>query len=112
MEAYSVRKYIIQLIFIVTALILLARLFFIQVLDDTYEDKAKQNSVREITIYPARGLILDRFNKLVVNNEAVYDLVVIPKEARSNNPDTLKLCELLGINQVEFDKSVQKLKKT
>ncbi len=112
MEAYNTRKYIIQLIFIVTALILLARLFFIQVLDNTYEAKARQNSVREVTIYPARGLIFDRFGELVVNNEAVYDLVVIPKEAKNNHPDTLKLCELLGITQVEFDKSVQKLKKS
>jgi len=112
MEAVSVRKHIIQLIFIVTAVILLVRLFFIQVLDDTYEAKAKQNSVREVTIYPARGLIFDRFDKLVVNNEAVYDLVVIPKKARNNNIDTLKLCELLDITQVEFDKRVQAIKRS
>ncbi|MEZ4886501.1 MAG: penicillin-binding protein 2 [Chitinophagales bacterium] len=112
MEAVSIRKHIIQLIFIITAIILLARLFFIQVLDNTYEAKAMQNSVREVTIYPARGLIFDRFGQLVVNNEAVYDLVVIPKEARNNNLDTLKLCHLLDITQVEFDKSVQALKKS
>ena len=112
MEAVSVRRYIIQLIFIITAIILLARLFFIQVLDNTYEDKAKQNSVREVTIYPARGLIFDRFGNLVVNNEAVYDLVVIPKKAKNSNIDTLKLCELLGITQVEFDKSVQAIRKS
>ena len=98
----------IQAIFISTAVVLLIRLFMMQVLDNSYEELAQNNVIRERTIYPSRGLILDRNNKLVVNNEAVYDLMVIPRQAKLK--DTTKLCQLLGITKLDFDKAVKRMK--
>ena len=108
MENKSLRVFVIQSIFVLVAIVFLIRLFTMQGLANDYKESAKDNVVREKTIYPSRGLILDRNNKLIVNNEAVYDLVVIPRQAKLE--DTTKLCQLLGITREDFDKSVKRMR--
>lgn len=93
---------------ILTAALLLARLYSMQVMDATYTTMAKDNVVREVTIYPSRGLIYDRKGRLIVNNLAVYDLMVIPRQVQ--DLDTVKFCGLLNITREEFDKNVQRMK--
>ena len=92
--------------FIAVGLIFILRLFYLQVIDKSYVLSANNNVYRNITQYPARGLIYDRFGKLIVINEAAYDLMVVPKEVRKI--DTLELCGLLGINLDGFLKRMEK----
>ncbi|MFD2162531.1 penicillin-binding protein 2 [Paradesertivirga mongoliensis] len=106
MNSFFPRRYVIQGIFIAIALVLLLRLFYIQVIDKSYLLSAKDNVLRRIPIFPARGLILDRTGKVLVQNEPVYDLMVIPKEVKPF--DTLEFCRLIGIDKVAFDKKFQK----
>ena len=106
----ELRTQIIQFVFIAFGLILLGRLFFMQVLDGSYQEKAQRNSIRVKTMYPARGLVVDRKNKLVVNNDPVFDLVITPKEIK--NLDTLKLCEILDISKDTFDEIIVNMKKS
>ena len=54
------RQYLIIFIFGLVGLILLIRLFYIQVIADDWKIKAASISERQITIYPSRGLIYDR----------------------------------------------------
>ena len=92
MNKYSYRKTVISSIIICVCLIYIIRLFYMQVVDDTFELKAMQNSQRIVTQYPARGLIFDRNNKLLVENQPAYDLMIIPRQVKSF--DTLKLPSL------------------
>lgn len=55
-----------------------------------------------MVIYPARGVILDRNGKVLVQNEPVYDLLVTPREVK--DLDTALLCELVGIDKEGFDR--------
>ncbi len=80
---------------VVVAVILLARLFYIQIIDKKYRDTAENNSLAYVTIYPARGIIYDRNGKILVGNKASYDLVVTPREVTEF--DTLALSEVLGV---------------
>ena len=79
----------------VAAAVLLVRLFTIQVLDRSYREDARNNSMYYDVIYPPRGLIYDRNGKLLVGNRLCYDIMVTPREIR--DLDTLALCEVLGI---------------
>ena len=106
MNSFFARKFVIQGIFIVVALILLTRIFYIQVISDKYLLSANNNVLRKILIYPARGIILDRNEKILVQNEPVYDLMVIPKEVKPF--DTLQFCQLIGIDKKGFDKRFKK----
>ncbi|MBO7226256.1 MAG: penicillin-binding protein 2 [Bacteroidales bacterium] len=106
-DIYSNRSSIIKFIFIAVSVIFIIRLFFLQIVNrDKYADLAEGNALRYVTQYPARGLIYDRNGELLVYNEAVYDLMVIPRQVK--NIDTANFCELVGITKEEF---IQKMKK-
>jgi len=99
-DIYSSRKIFFYAIVIIAALILLSRLFALQVLNKSYRVSAQNNVLRYVTQYPARGLIYDRNGKLLVYNQAAYDLMVIPGQTREI--DTLELCTILGVDQEFF----------
>ena len=102
----SNRKLVIGGFFVLVVIIYIIRLFYIQVVDDRYKVEAQNNAIRRLTEYPVRGVIYDRNGKLLVFNEASYDLMVIPKEAK--NCDTVGLCEILEIDKTEFLKRMKK----
>jgi penicillin-binding protein 2 len=99
-DAFINRKYIVIVLIVLASLILLVRLFTIQVVKDTYRLSADNNVLRYITQYPARGLIYDRNKKLMVYNQAAYDLMVVP--AQATKIDTAELCSLLGITPASY----------
>lgn len=94
------RSLIIQFAIVLVALIYLIKLFGIQVIDSSYKIAAENNAVQRIVEYPFRGLITDRDGKLMVYNNPVYDLMVVPREVE--NLDTILLCQLLEITTEEF----------
>jgi penicillin-binding protein 2 len=97
----EIRKRFIQGFFILIALIYVGRLFYLQVIDETYKLDAENNAIRKLIQVPFRGLVYDRHKKLIVSNTVVYDLYVTPKKARV--ADTLRFCEMFGITRTEFD---------
>ncbi|MDP4679139.1 MAG: penicillin-binding protein 2 [Cyclobacteriaceae bacterium] len=102
------RKYIIRILILIIAIVFSTKLFFIQVLDESYQLAAENNIVQEIVEYPYRGLIFDRNKELLVYNEPSYDLIVVPKEVR--NLDTAMFCQTFGIDHNEFIKLINKAK--
>ncbi|GAP43930.1 penicillin-binding protein 2 [Lentimicrobium saccharophilum] len=105
-KSLASRKQTVIAIFLATGIIFLGRLFYLQIIDDSYELSANNNVLRYVTQYPARGLIYDRNGKLLVYNEAVYDLMVLPRQVK--DIDTLEFCRLLEITPEGF---VQRMKK-
>ena len=103
------RKQTVIAIFLVVGFIYLVRLFYIQVIDESYTLSANNNVLRYVTQYPARGLIYDRKGKLLVYNEAVYDLMVLPTQVKQI--DTAEFCRLLDITPEGFAERMEKAKK-
>jgi penicillin-binding protein 2 len=103
------RKYIIQAIFLAVAAVYALKLFYLQVIDDRYKLAAENNAIQKIIQYPFRGLIYDRDGKLLVQNMPVYDLMIVPKEAK--NPDTLHFCKTFNIPVEEFREKIKAAKK-
>lgn len=106
---HTERMYVVMGIVAVVSFIFVGRLFFIQIVDDSYKLSAENNVLRYVTEYPARGLVYDRNGELLVFNEAAYDLMVIPRQAK--DVDTASLCQLLGITFQEFDRKMEKARK-
>jgi penicillin-binding protein 2 len=94
------RKIVIIIVFMIVGLIFLARLFYIQVIDESYILSAESNVLRKNTIYPNRGVIFDRNGMLLVYDEAAYDIMVVPRQVKSM--DTLEFCQLLDITIDDF----------
>jgi penicillin-binding protein 2 len=95
------RKEIIQLAFVVVALIFLGKLFFIQVVDSRYKDLADSNAILRQVDYPVRGLIKDRNGKILVYNTPEFDLQIIKKEVK--NLDSALFCDV-------FDMTIEELR--
>lgn len=109
-DVYTGRKIAYRLLAILAAFVLIARLFWLQIIDDTYAQKASETVIRHITVYPARGLIYDRNGNIIVFNKAVYDLMVVPSQVRQM--DTAKFCSLLGIEKEFFKERLMKIRQS
>lgn len=94
------RRFFVTGLIILAASVLVIKLFFIQVIDKTYRTSAANNVLRYVTQYPARGLVYDRNGKLLVYNQAAYDLMVIP--GQTDSFDTVHLSNILGITVQSF----------
>ena len=91
------------------ALIIICKLFSIQILDDDYKMAAENNSLVYTTIYPTRGIIHDRNEKILVGNKMSYDLMVTPREVKEF--DTLEFCCILGVSREFVKEKMDEYKK-
>lgn len=103
---YQERSTVIRIIFLTVGIIFIVRLAFMQVFDSEYRRQADRQALRPITQFPARGLIYDRNGELLVYNEAVYDLMVIPRMTKGL--DTNMFCRVIGISRDDFDARMRK----
>jgi penicillin-binding protein 2 len=106
-DTYADRKYVIYAFFILVGLLFLIRLAYLQLYSNEFADAADNNTRRDITIYPPRGLIYDRRGELIVYNEAVFDLMIVPVQMKKDM-DTATFCKLVGITKDDFVKRVKK----
>lgn len=90
-------------------IVMLARLFLLQILSDEYGDLSLKNSVLKQFVYPERGYVYDRNGKLLVSNQPMYDLMVVPKDLMSF--DTLDLCKMLRLTKQELNDKLAKAKR-
>lgn len=102
----SSRKYIIGGIFLIVCIACIARLFYMQIIDDSLKLDASNETFRHITQYPPRGCIFDRNGRLLVTNEAAYDILVTPSQVKDF--DTNSFCTDLGITKADFISSIKK----
>jgi penicillin-binding protein 2 len=94
------RPAVILLVIFLLSGILLVKLFAIQVLDDSFLKRAESNAIQRIVDHPYRGLVYDRSGKLMVFNNPIFDLMVVPREFHLK--DTAKFCELFRINKEQL----------
>lgn len=105
--AANPRQFVIRFIFIGVAVVILARLLFLQLFEDKYKIMANDIAIFRKVVYPPRGVIVDRKGKTMCFNEVVYDLMVTPTKV-TRDLDTLALCDALGINRETFDETLLK----
>ena len=102
------RKVLLPSMIIIAASLLVLRLFYLQVINDSFKLKSDNNAIKIQYDYPERGYIYDRNGKLLVANQPSYDIMVIPRDIK--NLDTLDFCQLLAISKEDFIKKIEKAK--
>ena len=101
------RQFSIIAVFLIAAVILLGRAAQLQLLSSTYRLRADAISIEKNILYPSRGVIYDRNGKLMVYNNAMYDLVATYKQV-DPKMDTAKFCRLLDIDTPTFKLNLDK----
>ncbi|MGV6845679.1 MAG: penicillin-binding protein 2 [Lutibacter sp.] len=101
------RKGLLYFSIIFIGIIYIARLFYLQILDNAYHNPLKNNSAVKVKYtYPPRGYIYDRNGVLLVANQLSYDIMVIPREVK--NIDTTEFCSLLKISKTDYIKNIKR----
>lgn len=103
------RRYTVSAIAVAVVLIYVVRLFFLQIIDSSSNDKADSNALVRRTIYPSRGLIYDRNGELLVFNQPIYEVTMIVREM-GRQFDTVAFCNALDISTQEFDTRMADIK--
>lgn len=89
-----------------TAFLFLIRLFYLQILDESYDEVSTNISVRKVYDYPQRGYIYDRNGELMVGNQPAYDVMAVPLEVKEF--DTLELASLLKLTPERLKTQLEK----
>ena len=88
------------------SLLIFGRLFQLQIVEyDKYVPLSKENSLRQEIVPAARGLIFDRYGKLIVDNEPIYSISITP--ANYDKKNTPVLSDLMGVPEEEIEKRVK-----
>jgi penicillin-binding protein 2 len=88
------RKYLLYALVLITGVLFLVRLFYMQVIDDSWTRRATEIAEKRREIIPPRGVLVDRKNRKIVINKISYNLMMI--EERIKNLDTVAFAKLIG----------------
>ena len=88
---------------------LLGRYFYLQVIDfERHYSKSQVNSVKALTTYAPRGLILDRHGEILVDNYPTYILTVTPHDLEDRDIEFEKLSSIIDIDLEELNRRYKK----
>ncbi len=91
--------------------LLMARLFFLQVIEgQEFRRLSENNCIRLQHIDPFRGLIFDRNSDIMVDNRPSFDLGIILKDAHPLKNTIGKLIECTNLTQEEIEEKIAKNK--
>ena len=104
-----IRIRIVFLIIVFIFILIIAKVFYIQVIDyDKLNNYAKSLWSRNLPIEADRGIIYDRNGVELANNITTTSLVLIPNQIKDKEDTTKKLAEILGVSYDEMYKHVSK----
>ncbi|MFA7272258.1 MAG: penicillin-binding transpeptidase domain-containing protein [Crocinitomicaceae bacterium] len=91
---FDSRKIVIITFIIAIGILYAFRLFYMQVIDDSWTLRAQEIAEKRKEITPPRGVIFDRNGKKVVSNQTYYNLMMV--EADITHLDTNAFAKLIG----------------
>lgn len=93
---------VLQISIIGLGLLILGRLFQLQIVEyEKYIPMSRENSLRQETVNPARGLIYDRNGRLIVDNEPIYSITITPASYDKENTPTLAKLMNMPLDKVQ-----------
>ena len=107
MDNYKGRQGLIQILFVLGAVLLIGKAFQLQILDKDFQSIASNATISKNIVHPPRGMIFDRKDSLMVFNQPIYDITVTYNKI-DPEMDVEKLCELLEIDTISFKERIEK----
>jgi len=101
-----IRKNLLVWTTLISSVIFVIQLASLQLSRDSFNTDF---AIQEISVYPERGLIFDRNGELLVANQPMYELIIIPENTVEF--DTVQLSNLIGIEQNELSERISSAKK-
>ncbi|MBW7867868.1 MAG: peptidoglycan glycosyltransferase [Brumimicrobium sp.] len=90
------RKIVFILLFVLMGVTYSFRLFYMQVMDNQWIDRAREVALKKLDIKPPRGIFFDRNGKKIVANKTYYNLMFIENDIE--DLDTIAFSQLIGLS--------------
>ena len=104
-----IRMKIVLLVFFLLFLVIILKVFYIEVIDYKKLNKYASNLwSRNLPIKADRGIIYDRNGEVLADNVTTTSLVVIPNQIKDKKETTKKLSEILNISYEKMYKHINK----
>jgi penicillin-binding protein 2 len=91
---FDARRYVVTFFIILVGVVYSLKVFYMQVIDDSWKLRAQQIAEKRKEILPARGVIFDRNGKKIVSNRTYFNLMMV--EDKIQNLDTAAFAKLIG----------------
>ena len=105
----GIKQRVLLILLSIISLVFIFRLFHLQIFTSDFKLLSEQNIVQENVIFPSRGIVFDRNNKIIVANQAIYDILVVPKDIELE--DTTSFLKLFNISKDFFINKIDQAKK-
>ena len=102
------RKYIIILFILIVGVLYSSRLFYMQVIDDTWVLRAQEIAEKRKEILPPRAVVFDRNGRKIVSNKTYYNLMFI--EDNITQLDTVAFGKLINWKPLEVRERFKEIK--
>lgn len=100
---YKRRADISGILMLVAIVILLSRLYFLQVMSyEKYKIKSENNRIRTFRVQAARGNIYDRFGRMIAGTKPYYNVCILRQEVTNMEALLAKLAQLLGEDEMDL----------
>lgn len=91
---FDIFMYVVSLFF----LILIIRLFYLQIMDgEYYHTKAEGNRLRMVTMTAARGVMYDRNGQIIAGSRPAYTVSIVPSGKDISDDELERLASMLNI---------------
>lgn len=108
-RSHKARGDLIFNIIVVAFLMLIARLWYLQVvMGDQLWKFSLENRLRKEVVRAPRGMIFSRNNQLLTHNTSRFDAVIIPQYLKNKNETLDKLAEVLEMDRESIDKILRR----
>ena len=104
------RRYVIISFILFVGVIYMFRLFYMQVLDDSWSERAHEISEKRSEVTPPRAIIYDRNGLKIVGNKTYFNLMFI-EENMGENFDTTSFAKLIGWTTQEVNERFREIVK-
>ena len=112
MQSYKNRLVIVTVILGIAFLVLVSKLWYLQVLKgDEYEEFSLDNRIRIERVPAPRGRILDRFGRELVVNRPSFDVYVLPDEIQDVSTLSKSLSGVLSLVPSAIEEKITSAKK-
>ncbi len=92
--------------------ILLFRLWFLQVVHGSYyRNKSENNRTRAIRVEAPRGIVYDRFGKVIVRNRPSFNLAILTEDVKNVNQTLEKIAGILKLDSKKLIEDFKSSKK-
>lgn len=99
------RVYTSAIIIVFLVLVLIARLFYLQVIEhEHFITLSQSNRVKVLPVPPIRGLIFSRDNVLVADNRPSFSLEIIPEQINSLKQTITSLASVIDIDEEDISR--------